>query len=90
MEPPDSYLLKVTDNGMMGDGICEGDIVRVVEIEPKENDIAALLTQSGFLFRRIQRHAGRYLLIPSDRLIPIQEHEHINIVGVVVEAHICF
>jgi repressor LexA len=68
---PESYVLRVRGNSMIGDGILDGDLVVVQAAEDAQNGetVVALLADGSATLKRLYRERGYVRLQPANDLL---------------------
>lgn len=80
-----TFLLKVSGESMIGDGIFPGDLVLIEKgRQVFEGDIVIAEVDSEWTIKRYTKQGGQVILLPSNpRFKPIIPKECLNIAGVV-------
>ena len=84
--PEKSYVLKVSGDSMIEEGINSGDLVIVEKgKEPKEGDVVVAFIDNEFTLKYFSRKNGKVRLIPANEKYPtIYPRENLEIFGIVV------
>ena len=84
--PSATYILKVTGDSMIEEGIKEGDLVLVERgREPKSGDIVIAQVDSDWTMKFYQKINGKIVLVPANKKYsPIYPKDELIIGGVVV------
>lgn len=84
--PEKSYILKVTGDSMIEEGINSGDLVIVEKgREPKEGDVVVAFIDSEFTLKYFHRKSGKVRLISANKKYPpIYPKENLEIFGIVI------
>jgi repressor LexA len=84
--PGHSYLLRVSGDSMIDEGIRQGDLVILdKKLEPKHNDIVAALIDDEWTLKYFRNDTGKvYLAAANPKYPPLHPKESLSIGGVVV------
>jgi repressor LexA len=83
---PDNFILRIRGNSMIGDGICDGDMVIVApQTTAQEGEtVVALLTEDVVTLKRFYREHNRIRLQPANPLVEPMYVSDVTIQGRVV------
>lgn len=87
--PTASYLLKVTGDSMIDEGIKEGDLV-IVERgrEPKNGDIVVAQVDGDWTMKFYEKNKNTVVLRPANKKYPLIYPKHELVIGGIVIANV--